>query len=149
MALQQEVEQGIKQAMLAKDKDRLRTLRAVKSAILLVNSESGASKELSSDDEMKILTKAAKQRRDSIDVFEKQGRDDLASKEKIELNILEEFLPKQMDESEVEAVLEDLIKEIGASSPADMGKVMGAATKKMAGKADGKLISTLVRKLLS
>ncbi len=148
MSLKSTIESEIKQAMLNKDKDRLRALRAIKSLILLAETEKGGSGDLSEDTEMKLLTKAAKQRKDSIEVFEQQGRDDLAATEKSELEVIEAFLPKQLSEAEVEAEVRTLIEEIGASGPQDMGKVMGVATKKLAGRADGKLISSLAKKLL-
>ncbi|MEM7298346.1 MAG: GatB/YqeY domain-containing protein [Bacteroidota bacterium] len=149
MSLKSTIEADIKQSMLNKDKDRLRALRAIKSMILLAETEKGGSGELTEDTEMKLLTKAAKQRRDSIEVFEQQGREDLAATEKSELEVIESFLPKQLSEEEVEAEVKNVINEVGASGPQDMGKVMGAATKKLAGQADGKLISAIARKLLS
>lgn len=149
MSLKTTVEQGIKEAMLSKDKDRLRALRAIKSLILLAETEKGAKEELSEDSEMKLLIKAAKQRRDSIEIFETQGRDDLAATEKSELEVIENFLPKQLSEEEVESEVKAVISAVGASGPQDIGKVMGAATKKLAGKADGKIISTIAKKLLS
>lgn len=149
MSLKSTIEADIKKAMLSKDKDRLRALRSIKSMILLAETEKGAEGELSEDAEMKLLTKAAKQRRDSIEVFEQQGRTDLAATEKSELEVIESFLPKQLTENEIEAEVQQIIAEVGASGPQDMGKVMGLATKKLAGKADGKIISTLARKLLS
>lgn len=149
MSLKTTIEQDIKQAMLSKDKDSLRALRAIKSQILLAETEKGSGGELSADTEMKLLTKAAKQRKDSIEIFEKQNRDDLAATEKSELEIIERYLPKQLSEDEVEAIVKSVIQEVGAAGPQDMGKVMGTATKKLAGKADGKLISTLAKKLLS
>lgn len=149
MSLKSTIESEVKAAMLNKDKDRLRALRAIKSQILLAETEKGNTGELSEEAELKLLTKAAKQRKDSIEVFEQQGRDDLAATEKSELEVIESFLPKQLSEEEVEAEVQAIIAEVGAAGPQDMGKVMGAATKKLAGKADGKLISTLARKLLS
>ena len=149
MSLKDTINSGIITAMKAKDQDRLRTLRAVKSAILLAETETGAKKELSSDDEMKILMKLAKQRRDSAEVYKTQGRDDLYQTEAAELTILEEFLPKQLSEEELTSKLQEIISTIGASGPQDMGKVMGAATKQLAGLADGKAISTKVKELLS
>ena len=133
MSLKSTIEAAIKQAMLNKEKDRLTALRAIKSQILLAETEKGNTGELSEDVEMKLLTKAAKQRKDSIEVFEHQGRDDLAVKEKSELEVIEEFLPKQLSESEVEEEVKKVIGEVGASGPQDMGKVMGAATKKTCG----------------
>lgn len=149
MSLKSTIESEIKQAMLSKDKDRLRALRAIKSQILLAATEKGGSDDLSEEAELKLLTKAAKQRRDSIEVFEQQGRDDLAATEKSELAVIESFLPKQLSEEEVEIAVQKVMEEVGASGPQDMGKVMGAATKKLAGKADGKVISMLAKKLLS
>lgn len=134
--------------MLSKDKDRLRALRAIKSLILLAETEKGGGGELSEDVELKLLTKAAKQRRDSIEIFEGQEREDLAATEKSELAIIESFLPAQLSEAEVEAEVKQVIASVGATGPQDMGKVMGAATKKLAGKADGKMISMLAKKLL-
>ena len=149
MSLKTKIEGGIKQAMLARDQDRLRTLRAIKSLILLAETEKGAKEEISEDTEMKLLQKAAKQRKDSLDIYSQQGREDLAAVERIELEIIEEFLPKQMSEAEVEEAVKKVIVEVGASGPQDMGKVMGAATKKLAGQADGKIISMMAKKLLS
>ena len=149
MSLKSTIESEIKQAMLNKEKDRLRALRSIKSQILLAETEKGGGGELSADVEMKLLTKAAKQRKDSIEVFEQQGRDDLVATEKSELAVIESFLPKQLSEAEVEAEVKNVIAEVGASGLQDMGKVMGAATKKLAGKADGKMISSLAKKLLS
>ena len=149
MSLKATIESEIKQAMLNKDKDRLRALRAIKSQSLLAETEKGGGGDLSEDTEMKLLTKAAKQRRDSITVFEEQGRDDLAATEKSELEVIESFLPKQLSAEEVENEVKKVIEEVGASGPQDMGKVMGAATKKLAGQADGKAISAAARKLLS
>ncbi len=149
MSLKTTIEQEIKQSMLNKDKDRLRALRAIKSMILLAETEKGGSGELSEDGELKLLTKAAKQRKDSIEVFEQQGREDLAATEKSELAVIESFLPEQLSEEEVEKMVQSVIDAVGATGPQDMGKVMGAATKELAGKADGKLISSIAKKLLS
>jgi uncharacterized protein YqeY len=148
MSLKENIENEIKQAMLSKDKDRLRALRAIKSLILLEETK-GSDKAITEAEEMQILTKAAKQRRDSIEIFEKQNRKDLASLEVAELNVINEFLPKQLTEEELEAALREIIRETGADGPGDMGKVMGVATKKLAGKADGKAISAKVKALLS
>ncbi|MFC4870233.1 GatB/YqeY domain-containing protein [Negadavirga shengliensis] len=148
MSLKENIENEIKQAMLSKDKDRLRALRAIKSLILLEETK-GSDKAITEAEEMQILTKAAKQRRDSIEIFEKQNRKDLASLEVAELNVINEFLPKQLTEEELEAALREIIQETGAAGPGDMGKVMGVATKKLAGKADGKAISAKVKALLS
>ena len=148
MSLKQNIETEIKKAMLAKDKDRLRALRGIKSLIMLEETK-GGSTGVSEEDEMKILTKAAKQRKDSADIYQQQNRKDLASVEIAELEIINEFLPKQLSEEEVEAELKAIIAELGAEGPKDMGKVMGVATKKLAGKADGKLISQKVKNLLA
>tara|TARA_B100000609_G_C16898974_1_gene273600 strand:+ start:103 stop:555 length:453 start_codon:yes stop_codon:yes gene_type:complete len=149
MSLKAQIEAEIKQSMLNKDKDRLRALRAIKSMILLAETEKGAKAEISEEDEIKLLSKAAKQRRDSIDVFEKQGREDLSEVEKSELEVIESFLPKQLSQEELTAELASIINEVGASGPQDMGKVMGIATKKLAGRADGKAISGEVKKQLT
>ncbi|MEM9895819.1 MAG: GatB/YqeY domain-containing protein [Bacteroidota bacterium] len=149
MALKSTIEQQIKEAMLQKNKDRLRALRAIKSQILLAETEKGNDGSLSEDAEIKLLTKAAKQRRDSIAVFSQQGRDDLALTEQAELNVIEEFLPKQLSEEEIKSEIQAVIQQVGASGPQDMGKVMGAATKKLAGRAEGKLISSLAKEMLS
>ncbi len=149
MSLKSKIEAEIKQAMLNKQKERLTPLRAIKSLILLAETEKGGGEALSEDTELKLLTKAAKQRRDSLEIFKEQGREDLASKEQSELAVIEEFLPKQLSEAELEAELESIIDQVGAAGPQDMGKVMGAATKALAGKADGKAISGKVKELLS
>jgi len=148
MSLKQNVETEIKKAMLAKDKDRLRALRAIKSLIMLEETK-GGSVGVTEEDEMKLLIKAAKQRKDSADIYQQQNREDLAAVELAELEIINEFLPKQLSEEEVEAELKAIIVEVGAEGPKDMGKVMGVATKKLAGRADGKLISQKVKNLLA
>nr|MBI1228661.1 GatB/YqeY domain-containing protein [Cytophagales bacterium] len=149
MSLKLTIEGEIKKAMLAKDKDRLRALRAIKSLILLEETKTGGDKGLSSEEEIKILTKAAKQRKDSADIFQQQNRQDLAEVELGELEVIQEYLPKQLSEAELEAALKEIISEVGAEGPKDMGKVMGAASKQLAGKADGKLISEKVKALLA
>jgi len=149
MSLKTQIEAQIKQAMLNKEKTRLTALRAIKSLILLAETEKGAKEELTEDAELKLLTKAAKQRKDSLEIYKEQGRDDLADVENAELVVIEEFLPKQLTEEEVKEEVQKVINQTGASGPQDMGKVMGAATKKLAGKADGKLISQFARQLLS
>lgn len=148
MALKETIENGIKDAMRAKDADRLRALRAIKSLILLEETSGNSTGELSVDTEMKLLMKAAKQRRDSLEVFKAQNRDDLAEKEQAELNIIEEFLPKQLSEAELTQKITEIISQVGAVGPGDMGKVMGVATKQLAGLADGKAISAKVGELL-
>lgn len=149
MSLKTNIESGIKDAMRAKDQDRLRTLRAIKALILLEETSGGASTEISEETEIKMLTKAAKQRRDSLEIFLTQGRADLAEKEQIELTIIEEFLPKQLTEEELKEKVQEIIARVGAAGPGDMGKVMGVATKELAGIADGKAVSILVKSLLA
>ncbi|MHA8090951.1 GatB/YqeY domain-containing protein [Aquirufa regiilacus] len=148
MALKETIEAGIKDAMRAKDADRLRALRAIKSMILLEETSGSNADGLSADAEMKILMKAAKQRKDSLDVYVTQNRPDLAEKEQAELSTIEEFLPKQLSEEELTTRIAEIIAAVGATSPADMGKVMGAASKQLAGLADGKAISVKVGELL-
>jgi len=149
MGLKGSVESEIKNAMLARDKDRLRALRAIKSLILLEETKEGAGTELSIEDEMKLLTKAAKQRKDSADIYKQQNREDLYAVEMAELEIISEFLPKQLTEEELVAELKAIISKSGASGAKDMGKVMGLASKALAGKADGKAISQKVKELLA
>lgn len=149
MSLKEQIDSDIKQAMLNKQKDELRALRAIKSLILLAETEKGKQGELMEDVEMGILMKAAKQRKDSIQIYEDQGRQDLSQKEKDELTIIERYLPKQMSEEEIENELEGIITSVGAQGMKDMGKVMGLATKKLAGKAEGKKIAELTKKLLA
>lgn len=149
MSLEQQIMTELKAAMLAKNESALRGLRAIKAAILLAKTADGKQSEISEQDEIKLLQKLAKQRKDSLEVFLQQNREDLAQKEREELSLIEKFLPKQMEESELRSVLKEIIASVGASSPADMGKVMGAATKQLAGKADGGMISSLVKELLA
>lgn len=148
MALEDKVNQLIKTAMLAKDEASLRALRALKSAILLEKT-SGSEKEFDDDAGVRIIQKLVKQRKDSIEIYEKQGRSDLAATEKEEVEVLQQFLPAQLSEAELRITLQQLIATLGASSPADTGKVMGAASKALAGKADNKMIASLVREMLS
>ncbi|MBN8669154.1 MAG: GatB/YqeY domain-containing protein [Chitinophagales bacterium] len=148
MSLEQKVMEEMKGAMRAKDEAALRTLRAIKAAIL-IEKTSGSGTEMTEADETKMLQKMAKQRRDSLDIFVQQNREDLAAKEREELAIIERFLPAQMSAEELQQVLKEIIAQVGASSPADMGKVMGVATKQLAGKADGKLVSETVKQLLA
>jgi uncharacterized protein YqeY len=138
----------LKTAMLAKDEKTVRSLRAIKAAILLAKTSEGGTGELKEDDEIKLLQKLVKQRKDSLEIFQQQNRTDLATKEQEEIEVIEKFLPKQISSDELKAALTKIIAETGASSPADMGKVMGAATKALAGKADGKSISAMVKELL-
>ena len=149
MSLEQKVMSEMKEAMKAKDEGVLRALRAIKAEIIKAKTEPGAGGEIDEATEQKFLQKMMKQRRDSLDIFEKQGRADLASKEKEEMVVIEKFLPKQLDAAELKEVITKIIAETGASSAADMGKVMGVASKQLAGKADGKTISTVVKELLS
>lgn len=139
----------LKTAMLAKDEKALRSLRAIKAAILLAKTSEGAAGELKEDDEIKLLQKLVKQRKDSLEIFDQQNRTDLAQKEREEIEVIEKFLPKQLSPEALRSEITSIITDLGASSLADMGKVMGAATKKLAGKADGKTISSLVKELLS
>lgn len=149
MSLEQKIMGELKTAMLAKDEKGLRSLRAIKAAILLAKTSEGGSGDLKEDDEIKLLQKLVKQRKDSLEIFQQQNRTDLAQKEQEEIEVIEKFLPKQLSTDEIKAELSVIISEVGATSPADMGKVMGAATKKLAGKADGKTISAVVKELLS
>lgn len=149
MALEQKVMGELKTAMLAKDEGALRGLRAIKAAIILAKTSEGAGGELKEEDETKLLQKLVKQRKDSLEIFQQQGRADLAKKEEEEIAVIERFLPKQLDEAALKEALTKIIAETGASSPADIGKVMGAATKQLAGQADGKAISAAAKQLLS
>ncbi len=149
MALEQQLTSEIKNAMRAKDSLRLEALRAVKSAILLAKTQSGAAEELSEAQEIQLLQKLVKQRKDSAAIFTEQNRADLAEPEKAQAAIISEFLPQQLTADEVEALVADIIAETGASSMKDMGRVMGLANQKMAGQADGKTISTVVKQKLS
>jgi len=149
MSLEQKIMVDLKTAMLAKDEKGLRSLRAIKAAILLAKTSEGAGGDLKEEDETKLLQKLVKQRKDSLEIYEQQNREDLAIKEREEIEVIEKFLPKQLSTDEIKMELSTIMKEVGASSPADMGKVMGAATKRLAGKADGKTISALVKELLS
>lgn len=148
MSLEQKVMADLKTAMLAKDEKALRSLRAIKSAIIIAKTSEGAHEEIKEDEELKLLQKLVKQRRDSLEIYEKQGREDLAEKEREEIEVIEKFLPKQIEEAELKEIITKIITETGASSPADMGKVMGAANKQLAGKADGKKIAGVVKELL-
>ena len=147
--LSNSIDQEIKKAMLAKDQAQLRGLRAIKAALLLAKTEKGSAEEITEDAEVKIIQKLIKQRRESSDIYKAQGREDLAKIEDEEIEVIGNFLPKQMDKAEVEAVIARLISESGASSVKDMGKVMGLANKELAGKADGKLIAETVKSQLA
>ncbi|NOS92572.1 MAG: GatB/YqeY domain-containing protein [Cyclobacteriaceae bacterium] len=149
MSLKTQIDNDIKAAMLAKNKDELTALRSIKSMILLAETEKGGSGDLAQDIEGKLLMKAAKQRKESAEIFQKEGRDDLAKKELLEYEVISRYLPKQLTEEEISTELKKIMELVGAKGPQDMGKVMGTATKQLAGKADGKLISELVKKLLA
>lgn len=149
MNLEQKIMADLKTAMLAKDEVGLRSLRAIKAAIIIAKTSEGAKGEISADEEMKLLQKLVKSRKDSLEIFQQQNRPELAKKEEEEIAIIEKFLPKQMSADEIKSELTKIIATLGASSPADIGKVMGAATKQFAGKADGKTISALVKELLT
>lgn len=148
MALQEQIDQEIKTAMLAKDNARLRGLRAIKAAILLAKTEKGPAEALTAETEIKVLQKLAKQRRESAEIYEQQHRSDLYQIEMEELTVIESFLPKQLSQAEIEQAVRQIIADTGASSMKDMGKVMAAANQQMAGKADGKTVSAVVKALL-
>jgi len=149
MSLTDKINQDIKQAMLAKQEAKLRGLRAIKSALLLAKTEKGASEEINEETEIKVLQKLVKQRKESADIYEAQNRPDLYQIEKEEMEVIEAYLPKQMDKAEIEIFIKDVISRAGATSVKDMGKVMGTANKELAGKADGKTISEVVKQLLA
>lgn len=149
MSLKEQIEADIKKAMLEKNKDDLRALRAIKSMILLAQTEKGASESLSADTELKILQKAVKQRADSLTLYREQKRDDLADAEEAEIEVIKRYLPKQMTPEELTSAVQQIITNSGATSMKDMGKIMGLASKELAGKADGKAISEVVKQLLS
>ena len=149
MSLKLDIESAMKKAMLEKNKDELRALRSIKSLILLAETEKGNQDGISEEVELKLLTKAAKQRKDSAELYNEQGRADLAEVEEMELEVINRYLPEQMSEEKVREELVNIIKSVGASGPQDMGKVMGGAMKSLGGKADGKVISSLVKELLS
>jgi uncharacterized protein YqeY len=149
MSLEQKVMADLKTAMLAKDEAALRGLRAIKAAIILAKTAEGAGGILKEEEEMKMLQKLVKQRKESLEIFQQQKRTDLAQKEQEEIAVIEKFLPKQLDAEELKQILSRIIKETGASSVTDMGKVMGVASKELAGRADGKTIGALVKSLLA
>jgi uncharacterized protein YqeY len=147
MSLEERITKDMKEAMKAKDKVSLRGIRAIKAALLLAKTD-GSGDEMTDEKEIKLLQKLVKQRKDSLDIFNKQGRDDLAQTEKEEIAVIEKYLPEQLSAEELEAVIKGIIEKTGASSMKDMGKVMGMASKQLAGKADGKTISGVVKALL-
>lgn len=149
MKITQQITGEIKNAMLSKDKDRLDALRAIKTALTLEMTNKGAGAQLSDDEEIKILQKLVKQRKESAEIYRSQGREDLAETEIKQAQIIEEFLPAQLDDNQIKSELQKIIEEIGATSAKDFGKVMGLATKKLAGRAEGKKISEILKTLLS
>lgn len=149
MSLKEKIDADIKSAMLAKEHQRLLALRDIKKAILIEETKPGAGGQISEADELRLLQKAVKQRKDSAEIYKSQNRVDLLDKELAEIAIIETYLPAAMSEADLEAALKAIIAKVGASGPSDMGKVMGAATKELAGKADGRAISTMVKSLLS
>ena len=149
MTLEEKINNDLKEAMKSKNEASLRGIRAIKSAIIVAKTEPGASKELNEEQEIKILQKLMKQRKDSLEIYEKENREDLAKKEREEIAVIEKYLPKQMSAEELKDVLKKIIADVGAKTPQDMGKVMGVATKQLAGKADGKAISAVVKELLT
>ncbi|MFY7839618.1 MAG: GatB/YqeY domain-containing protein [Lacibacter sp.] len=148
MSLEQNIMAKMKDAMKAKDEASLRGLRAIKAAILLAKT-SGGSGEITADDEIKLLQKLVKQRKDSLEIFQQQNRTDLSQKEQEEIAVIEQFLPKQLEGEELKNIIAAIVVQVGATSAADMGKVMGVASKQLAGQADGKAISAVVKELLS
>ncbi|MBK7098399.1 MAG: GatB/YqeY domain-containing protein [Sphingobacteriales bacterium] len=149
MSLEQIINNDLKTAMLAKDEAALRSLRAIKAAILIAKTAEGAKDIMSAEEEITLVQKLVKQRKDSLEIYEKQNRPDLAQKEKEEIAVIEKYMPAQLSEVELREILSKIIAETGASSPAEMGKVMGVATKQLAGKDDGKAISAIVKELLA
>lgn len=148
MSLEEKVMGELKTAMLAKDEKSLRSLRAIKAALINLKTSEGFKGDVQEEDEIKLLQKLVKQRKESLEIYEKQNRKDLAEKEKEEIDVIEKFLPKQMSEEELKKVITNIVNETGATSQADMGKVMGMANKQLGGKADGKTIAAIVRKFL-
>jgi uncharacterized protein len=149
MSLEEKVMGGMKDAMKAKDEALLRGLRAIKAEIIKAKTEPGANGQITEEQEQKLLQKLVKQRKDSLEIYQQQNRADLAQKETEEIGVIEQFLPKQLTQEELDAAVALIIVETGASSAADMGKVMGVASKQLAGKADGKAIAAAVKALLS
>jgi uncharacterized protein YqeY len=143
------IDQEIKQAMLAKNQVRLRGLRAIKAALLLARTEKGTAEDVTEEAELKILQRLVKQRKESADIYKQQGREDLSQIEEEEIEVISGFMPKQLDRSEITVIIADLIKTSGVTSVKEMGKVMGLANKELAGKADGKLISEIVKEQLA
>lgn len=148
MALHETIDQDIKTAMLSRDNARLRGLRAIKSALLMAKTEKGAADTLSEEAEMKVLQRLVKQRKESAEIYLQQNRQDLYQIEMEEIEVIESYLPAQLDRSEIETIIREIITQTGAATMKDMGKVMGAANQQLAGKADGKLIAEVVKSLL-
>lgn len=149
MSLEEKVMSGMKDAMKSKDEALLRGLRAIKAEIIKAKTEPGANGQISSEGELKLLQKLVKQRKDSLEIFQQQNREDLAKKEQEEIAVIEQFLPKQLDADELKNIIAEIIATTGAAGPQDMGKVMGIASKQLAGQADGKTISAVVKELLA
>ncbi|UMB53601.1 GatB/YqeY domain-containing protein [Lutibacter sp. A64] len=149
MSLQENLMVKIKEAMKSKDKVALESLRAIKSEILLAQTKTGATEDLTEAEEIKLLQKLVKQRKDSATLYKEQGRDDLAAPELAQVEIIAQFLPEQLDQAALSKIIEEIISKVGATSMKDMGKVMGVASKQLAGKADGKAISNAVKQLLA
>ncbi|MFD3002205.1 GatB/YqeY domain-containing protein [Pontibacter toksunensis] len=149
MTLKERIDADIKQAMLAKDKTRLQALRSIKSQILLAETEKGGTESISSETELKLLTKSAKQRRESAELYAKQGRTDLEEIELAELAVIEQYMPQQLDEGDLRVRLLEIIQRVGATGPSDIGRVMGVASKELAGQADGRAISSAAGDLLN
>ena len=147
MSMEQQIQQDIKAAMLAKEKVRLESLRAIKAAILLAKTADG-SESIADEAVVKIIQKLAKQRKETAEIYKQQNREELAAQELAEAAAMEVYLPKQLSEAEIEEELKKIIAQVGATGPQDMGKVMGTATKALAGKAEGRVISALVKELL-
>ncbi|MFN8166237.1 MAG: GatB/YqeY domain-containing protein [Bacteroidia bacterium] len=147
MSLEEKINTDLKAAMLSKNDAALRGLRAVKSALLLAKTSGGGA--ITADDEIKLLQKLVKQRKESVEIYKQQNREDLATSEVEEIEIIEKYLPKMMSEEEVRAAVKDFVAQSGAKGPADMGKVMGLASKGLAGKADNRLVSQIVKEILS
>lgn len=149
MSLETKINQDIKDAMRAKEREKLESLRAIKAALLMAKTEKGASQEISEDAELKILQKLVKQRKDSAQIYKEQNREDLAEKELAEASVIEKYLPEQMSDEELTEKVNAIVEQVGAKSMADMGKVMGIASKQLAGKADGKAIAEKVKAILN
>lgn len=149
MSLEEKVMAGMKEAMKSKNEALLRGLRAIKAEIIKAKTEPGANGQVSEEGELKLLQKLVKQRKDSLEIFQQQNRTDLAQKEQEEITVIEQFLPKQLDAEELKKIVAEIIATVGASGPQDMGKVMGTASKQLAGQADGKTISAVVKELLA